>query len=225
MRITLYVVTLATVFLSATIAHAAEAQKIVPITLDPARAYVLVRMGERTPNLWNILSLAAYDEKLEDLRGKGRAKANPVVKPADRVVIIGPKSHLDEKDHVRTYLVAMTPGRYVIAGGPTTCFCLGSYQFEAVAGRITDLGTVYIGPENGASSWAALTHLRSSPDIEERGYTVADAMAVYRWTKKMTVPSALAGFPHAAADYNAARRFGNHSGQLLNRALPLDLAK
>ncbi len=202
-------------------ARAAEAMKMVPAALDPARGYVLVRMGERAPELWNLLSIAAYDDKAEDLRGKGRAKANPVVKGADRAVVIGPKPFIAADAHVRIYLVAVTPGRYVIAGGPTTCYCLGSYQFDVAPGRITDMGTVYIGAENGSSPWAALSQLRSSPDIEERGYTIADAMAVVPWQESMGMPDGIAALPRDAASFAPARRFGNHGGQLLNRALPI----
>jgi hypothetical protein len=214
----------ATMFI-ATPSMAADILKSVPEKLDPAKAYLLIRMGERSPNLWNILTLAAYDENNQDIRGKGRAKTNPVIKPADRFVTIGPKPFIAEQDHVRTYLVAVTPGRYVIAGGPTTCFCLGSYQFDAGANVITDMGVIYIGPENGSSPWAALSQLRSSPDIEARAYTVADAIAVYTQVPIINMPTTFETLPRTPVIYNAAPRLGNHSGQLLNRALPLDPSK
>lgn len=208
-----------------TAAQAAESLKIVPSQLDGTKAYVLVRLGERSPDLWNTLTLSPYDAVAEDIRGKGRAKGNPVVKPADRAVLISAKPFIAEQDHVRTYLVSMTPGKYVIAGSPTTCFCLGSYQFDAVAGQITDLGTIYMAPENGSSSWAALANLRSSPDVEARGYTVADAMAVYPWDSAMSVPATVASLPKVAAVFLIAKRFGNDQGKLLNRALPLEAPK
>jgi hypothetical protein len=215
----------ASLMISATAAQAAETLKVAPAQLDPAKAYVMVRMGERSPDLWNTLILSPYDEAAEDVRGKGRAKGNPVAKTADRMVVITTKPFIAEEDHVRTYLVSITPGKYVIAGGPTTCFCLGSYQFEAAVGQITDLGTIYIGPENGSSSWAALANLRSSPDIEARAYTVAEAIAIYPWKSGMPVPAALAALPKVPAIYTVAKRFGNHQGQLLNRALPLEASK
>jgi hypothetical protein len=202
-------------------ASAAETQKVAPAKLDPASAYVLVRLGERSPGLWNLFSISAYDAVNEDIRGKGRSKANPVPKGVDRAVLIGPKNYLLEQAHVRTYLTAITPGRYVIASSPTTCFCLGSYQFEAAAGTITDLGTLYMGPENGTSSWGDLSPLRSSPDIEERGYTIADAMAIYPAGAQTVRPQELRALPAVAAQYLVAKRFGNHGGQLLNRALPI----
>ena len=200
---------------------AAEALKAAPASLDPARGYVLVRLGERAPDLWNYLTLAPYDEQSEDVRGRGRAKANAVPKGADKHVMIGAKPFIAEEPHMRTYLMALTPGRYVIASSPTTCFCLGSYSVDVAAGQVTDLGSIYIGAENGSSPWAALSKLHSSPDIETRGYTVADAMAIVPASSEAAVPPALAALPRVAAEYRPVRRFGNHSGLLVNRALPL----
>lgn len=193
-----------------------------PATLDTAKAYVLVRIGERGPKgLLGTLMLSPYDPEAQDIRGRGRSKGNSLPPKADDKVVIGPGKALAGGDHVATYLVAMTPGRYVISNSPTTCFCLGSYQFEAEGGRITDLGLIYVGPENGTSPWAVLAQLRSSPDIEDTGYTVADAMAIYPWKEGMNVPALIAALPRQAATYSPAPRLGNHYGKLLNRALPL----
>jgi len=215
----------AALVLLANVATAATVMKVAPSALSPTSGYILVRLGERAPGVWNTLTIAPYDAALEDIRGKGRVKNNPVAKEADRSIVIGPKSFVGEGEHVRTYLVAVTPGHYVIQGGPTTCFCLGSYQFDVAAGRITDMGTIYLGPENGTSPWAALKRLHSTADIEERGYTVAEAMAVLPWRDTMGLPAGMAGLAREPARYAAATRFGNHDGQLLNRALPLGDAR
>lgn len=200
---------------------AADALKVAPTGLDPARGYVLVRLGERMPNVWNYLMLAPYDDQAEDVRGRGRAKANTVPKGADKQVMIGAKPFIAEEPHLRTHIVAVTPGRYVIASSPTTCFCLGSFSVDVAAGTVTDLGSIYIGAENGSSPWAALSKLHSSPDIETRGYTVADAIAIVPAKADTAVPPALAALPRVQANYLPVRRFGNHNGLLLNRALPL----
>lgn len=202
-------------------ASAADQLKVAPASLDPARGYVLVRLGERTPGVWNFLSLAPYDEAAEDIAGKGRAKARPLPKGADKAAMIREKPFLAEVGNHRTHLVALTPGRYVIASSPTTCFCLGSYSLEVKPGVVTDLGHVYLGAENGSSPWAALSKLHSSPDIEARGYTVPDAMAIVPATSETQVLAELAALPRVPAEYKPVRRFGNHGGQLINRALPL----
>lgn len=202
-------------------AQAADQLKVAPASLDPARGYVLVRLGERAPGVWNYISLAPYDEAAEDLAGKGRAKARPVPKGADKGVVVREKPFLSEGGSHRTHLVTLTPGRYVIASSPTTCFCLGSYSVEVRPGTITDLGHIYIGAENGSSPWAALAKLHSSPDIEARGYTVADAMAIVSVAAESPVPPELAALPRTPAEFKPVARFGNHGGQLINRALPL----
>lgn len=200
---------------------AAEMLKTAPSALDPAKAYLLVRMGERALGVWNYLTLAPYDEQAEDIRGRGRAKANPLPNGADKQVMIGTKPFIAEGPHVRTYLVALTPGRYVIASSPTTCFCLGSYSVDLSPGKITDLGNIYVGAENGTSPWGAIAKLHSSPDIESRGYTIADAIAIVPARPGAAMPVELTALERTVADYRPVRRFGNHSGLLVNRALPL----
>ena len=203
-------------------APAAESLKVAPASLDPKRAYLLVRLGKRDGKVWNLVSFYRYDPELEDLRGKGRAKANPVPRTEDKAAVVETKPFLAEDGNVRTYLVALTPGRWVIASSPTTSFSLGSWQFDARAGEITDLGTFYMGAENGSSIWPKLASLRSAPDIEDRAYTVADALLVEPAGGATPVPAALASLPRKPAQYLPAPRFGNHSGQMINAALPLE---
>ena len=195
----------------------AQSLKVAPASLNAGQGYVLVRLGKRTANLWNTLLIAPYDAALEDVSGKGRAKGKPRGKP----VLIGPKSFLAENGNIRTYLVSIAPGRWVLNASPTTCYCLGSYQFEVEPGVITDLGTILIGPENGTSIWQKLAGLHSSPDIEKRGYIVPDAMLVEAVTPKAILPETISDLPRQAANYQHAARIGNHNGLLLNRALPI----
>jgi hypothetical protein len=159
-------------------ALAADSLKVAPAALDPKLAYLLVRLGKRDEKVWNLVSFYRYDPQAEDLRGKGRAKANPVPQGEDKAAVVEPKPFLAEDGDIRTYLVALTPGRWVIASSPTTSYSLGSYQFDAKAGEITDLGTLYMGAENGSSIWPKLAGIHSAPDIEKHGYTVADALLV-----------------------------------------------
>ena len=203
-------------------APAADSLKLAPAALDPKLAYLLVRMGKRDEKVWNLVSFYRYDPQAEDLRGRGRAKANPVPKGEDKAALVEAKPFLAEDGDIRTYLVAVTPGRWVIASSPTTSFSLGSWQFDAKAGEITDLGTLYMGAENGSSIWPKLAGLHSAPDIEKRGYTVADALLVEPAGAATPVPAALSALPRRQAAYLPAPRFGNHSGQMINAVMPLD---
>lgn len=203
-------------------APAAEVLKLAPASLDSKQAYLLVRLGKRDEKVWNLVSFYRYDPEAEDLRGKGRSKGNPVPKGEDKAAVVDSKPFLAEEGNVRTYLVAVTPGRWVIASSPTTSFSLGSLQFDLKAGEITDLGTLYMGPENGSSIWPKLAGIRSAPDIEKRGYTVADAMLAEPAGASTPVPASISALPRRPAGYRPARRFGNHSGQMINAVLPLE---
>jgi hypothetical protein len=202
-------------------APAAEVLKAAPARLDPKLAYILVRLGKRDEKVWNLVSFYRYDPEAQDLRGKGRAKSNPVPKGEDKAAVIAAKPFLVEDGNYRIYLVAVTPGRWVIASSPTTSYSLGSWQFDAKAGEITHVGTLYMGPENGSSIWPKLAGIHSAPDIEKRAYTVADALLVEPATDATPVPDSLAAFPRRGAELLPAPRFGNHSGQMINAALPL----
>ena len=203
-------------------APAAEVLKLAPAALDPKLAYLLVRLGKRDEKVWNLVSFHRYDAKAEDLRGKGRAKANPVAKGEDKAAVVAAKPFLAEDGNIRTYLVVVTPGRWVVASSPTTTYSLGSYRFDAKAGEITDLGTLYMGAENGSSIWPKLAGLRSAPDIEKRAYTVADALLIEPVSPATAVPAALSALPRQPAAWKRAPRFGNHSGQMINAAIPLE---
>jgi hypothetical protein len=203
-------------------APAAETLKVAPAALDPKLAYLLVRMGKRDDKVWNLVSFYRYDPEAQDLRGKGRAKANPVPKAEDKAAVVGPKPFLAEEGDIRTYLIALTPGRWVIASSPTTSYSLGSYQFDAKAGEITDLGTLYMGAENGSSIWPRLAGIHSAPDIEKHAYAVADALLAEPATAATPVPAGLAALPRNPANFLPAPRFGNHSGQMINAVLPLE---
>ncbi|MGZ8286849.1 MAG: hypothetical protein ACXW27_15845 [Allosphingosinicella sp.] len=207
---------------AATPAAAAEVLKVAPASLDPKLAYLLVRLGKRDEKVWNLVSFYRYDDEAEDLRGKGRAKANPVPKGEDKAAVVAAKPFLAEDGNVRTYLVAVTPGRWVVASSPTTTYSLGSYRFDAKAGEITDLGTLYLGAENGSSIWPRLAALHSAPDIEKRAYTVADALLIEPVSPATAVPGALSALPRRPAAWMRAPRFGNHSGQMINAAMPLE---
>lgn len=206
----------------ATPAVAAEMLKVAPTALDPKLAYILVRLGKRDEKVWNLVSFYRYDAQAEDLRGKGRAKANPVPKGEDKAAVVAAKPFLAEDGNIRTYLVAVTPGRWVVASSPTTTYSLGSYQFDAKPGEITDLGTLYMGAENGSSIWPRLAALHSAPDIEKRAYTVADALLIEPVSAVTAVPPALSALQRRPAAWMRAPRFGNHSGQMINAAIPLE---
>ncbi len=159
------------------------------ITLNPAKAYVLMRSEAQTPlylmKVPTAEDQAAYDKMRADALAKAQEKyrkklasyerdlaaakaartstatlgdrpvepteANFLFTPFNQLaaVAIGPVNRF-AKTGVSTYLHEMTPGTYRVYGflglmGNAmmgSCFCMGSVQFDAAPGVITDLGLV-----------------------------------------------------------------------------------
>jgi hypothetical protein len=126
----------------------------------------------------------------------------------------------------KAYLVAVPPGAYRIYGqlfptpnGSTSgfCMCMGSVQFDAAAGAITDMGTIHYPITEAAvdrvsPSWNGLTPGRG-------GLTV---MRVEPASSATYMPPSLANLPHVDATYGAAGKIDNYFGVLIDRltALP-----
>ncbi|TRW16916.1 hypothetical protein [Glacieibacterium frigidum] len=133
-------------------AASAEPLTTVPTTLDPAKAYVLVEYkliantmanfpGSRKyyPQIFG-LSFARYDATLADVRGQGRAVANPA--PDKRPFEAFRNRPLVKGEGAQLFLIAVEPDTWVVQGWADTSFSLGSYRFQLAAGDIVDLGVV-----------------------------------------------------------------------------------
>lgn len=208
----------------------AEPLKKVPASLSPTKAYVLVEYqlqknpmasfpgSSKTIPLMSGLTLARYDARLQDVRGLGRAKSNPVAagKTAQEVfrnrpVVKGPQSRL--------FLLEVEPDVWVVQGYGNTSFSLGSYSFELRPGVVTDLGVVSAEPDwaegqkqatvGSVLSAAFLGPFAKRPDVAPlratfRPRTVAD----------LQVPAGLTVVP---VQFQGNATFGNYLGGLVNR--------
>jgi hypothetical protein len=110
-----------------------------------------------------------------------------------------------------TYLIAVKPGTYTIYGqvfGVTgaafgTCLCMGSVKFEAVAGKVTDLGQFLLPQEAGY------------PPEQANGGGLLPMVLV---PSTGTVPAGrLSGMPVVGADFHAADKMPNYFGILIDR--------
>jgi len=110
------------------------------------------------------------------------------------------------------YLLALEPGRYTIYGpliagangvAMGTCFCMGSIQFDAPAGKIVDLGTIGDGVKFGTGT-GVLTPARLG----------------------QATPAQLAGQTIVPATLRAAGKMPNYNGIMIDRmpAIPGVLA-
>lgn len=171
---------------------------------------------------WPSIQIAPFDEELNAFRGKGEAKKNKPPRNQTRSFYIRPKGHILEDGDFRHYLIKVTPGRYVLGGTERTCFCWGSLQFDVKPGVITDLGNIYIAPEDGTSYWEDLRELRVSNDLLTRPITITDAMRVDMPVTGQNMPDVLESFTAVPANYAPAKNFGNYYGRLANVMIGFD---
>lgn len=121
------------------------------------------------------------------------------------------------------HLIAVPPGTYRLYGERVEaqgtigfCLCMGSVQFDAPAGVITDMGTIHYPFADAAKdkvkpSWNGLTPGKG-------GLT---QMRVEPAVSSSYFPASLAGFKHITADYRAAGKTDNYFGTMIERLTPL----
>jgi hypothetical protein len=237
------------------------------ISLDPAKAYLLVRSpasldvkllrtarpdevdaykAERAAALDKARAkyakrLAGYERdilawnRMSDSDRSGQAKPERPVEPtddnlvfkaieSDKFVTLWGGRVFDRPSQAR--LIAVDPGTYRLYGQILEgangnaigfCLCMGSVQFDAAHGKITDLGSwryplVEALRDKVEPSWNGLT----------KGKGGLTAMRVEPMRADDPVPASLAGLPREAAAYRAAGKIDNFFGVMIERltALP-----
>lgn len=125
----------------------------------------------------------------------------------------------------QTRLIAVDPGTYRIYGQMIMgnngsafgfCLCMGSVQFDAAAGRVTDLGSIHFPlaqalRDKVKASWNGLTPGKG-------GLT---AMRVEPMQATDPVPAGVANLPRQAAAYRAAGKIDNFFGVQIDRLTTL----
>jgi hypothetical protein len=120
------------------------------------------------------------------------------------------------------HLIAVPPGTYRLygqifeAGGTGFCLCMGSVQFDAAAGAITDMGTMRYPKAEALKdkvdpSWNGLTPGKG-------GLTI---MRVEPADAETYIPPKLASLPRVAANYRAAGKIDNFFGVTIDRLTAL----
>lgn len=113
-----------------------------------------------------------------------------------------------------SYLHEVTPGTYRIYGqvdpllGFGVCYCMGSVTFAAEAGKIVDLGTVGLDPENSAEPEKGDS---SSPRV------AAYALAWFPANDMTPMDPRIASLPLYRADFRAAGKSANYMGIAISR--------
>jgi len=112
------------------------------------------------------------------------------------------------------YLHAVTPGTYRLHGqndpllGGGVCYCMGSVQFDAAAGSITDLGTLGANP---AGDEPPVKGDSSTPR------TFAFALTLMPASAETPVDPRLTSLPRTAAKLRAAGKMANYWGIAVSR--------
>jgi hypothetical protein len=213
---------------------AAKTLKQVPPSLDPAKAYILVEYrllknpyaggmpgSRKTMPLKAGLVFARYDPALGDIRGMGKATANPVAPGQQKGEGFRSKP-LAQGPGSRLFLLEVEPDIWVVQGFGGTSFSLGSYTFELAPGSVTDLGVVTAEPDwaegqkppnMGSLLKTALAGpFAKSPDIAPMRATFRP-----RGGGDIPIPAGIPAGKVRPVEFTPGARFGNYLGGLVNR--------
>ena len=217
--------------IAAAASASAETLKAVPAALNPAKAYILLEYrlldnpmanlpgSRKTLPLLTGLIFARYDDALGDIRGFGKAGANPV--PAKQVPTEAFRNReIARGEGSRLFLIEVEPDRWVIQGWGNTSFSLGSYAFTLAPGSVTDLGVAI-----GATDWAEGDRAMNGGDMFKMAllgpFAKRPAIAPMRVRFRargagdMAVPPTLGAVRPVA--FTPGATFGNYLGGLVNR--------
>lgn len=218
-----------------------------PSTLAPDRAYLLLRSGKAKSGLFAIEHVLVRAPSASDLTAYRAAREAAYRKELPRLqkqAKDGPVTSIDEfvfdykgeanafatkrSDNIDvgdlvTMLIEVPPGTYILYGtgvgsrGLVTCNCLGTVQFEAKVGIITDLGSLYADKVHGESPEP---HLEDNLGKSMFNYGFVLGQAVVPATSATPVVAGLQGLPRVVADYHAVGLF-REPGASINRLAPI----
>lgn len=200
------------------------------VSIAPDKAYFLIRVMEPADfDSGAVLARLLSDEELRNAIEKHRNGGDHDQEP--NVLFVQGRYHFAGTDNVRILLASGKPGRYILAGAAEggmsyttrgvmyTCLCLGTVQFEAKAGVITDLGTLLLARDDRPSPIPELAR-----QVHGRSFDVAPVplvLGIRPYVASMAVPDTLASFPRQAAAYRAFGPFPNYFGAPIDRLAPV----
>lgn len=211
----------------------AKILKKIPPELASTKAYILIEYklapnpyadlpgSPSTMPLRDGLSLARYDPVLGDIRGRGKAKENPVPEKQKSIELFS-NQPLVKTDKARLFLLEVEPDTWVIQGWGTTSFALGSYAFKLEPGTITDLGVVM-----GTHDWAEDQRVATVGEVFKSAMfgpfakkpDIAPMRATFweRGPEDIALPNTLPLDRIRKVTFIPDAKFGNYLGGLVNR--------
>lgn len=219
-----------------------------PTALAPDRAYLLLRSGKAKSGLYAVehvlvrvpstADLAAYRAARAEAYAKElprlqkQAKGGPVIqidafafdyKGSANAFATKRSENLEVGDLV-TMLIEVPPGTYILYGtgvgsrGLVTCNCLGTVQFEAKAGIMTDMGALYADKVHGESPEPYLED-NLGKSMFNYGFILGQALVPA--TDATPVLAGLRSLPRVAAEYHAVGLFREPGAGSINRLAPV----
>jgi hypothetical protein len=210
--------------LGAGAADAANPLKPAKFVWDPAKGYILARVGPtgddgKAPPVY----FARLGEDGDTIWSFGGRLINSK-KNLDAAMVWG-GDHFGSDGQTSLYLVPVNPGKWVIGGAGNTVMSLGSYGFDVKPGEITYVGTILTDRENGKSDIPELKPAKLSQDLVEFGtlmnIVMSDALLVKPAGEADPLPAAITAHPVTRATLQSDVRFNNFLAALINRATGL----
>lgn len=217
-----------------------------PTALDPAKAYLLFDSSRAKSGMVNISHVfmrvpaqkevdrfleakrAAYQKELPKLRRKARDDQVPSLEEyqfswsgAENTFAVDMGESLGKSD---TFLIEVPPGTYVLYGiavttrNLATCNCLGTVKFEARAGVITHLGSLYADKVHKDSP---VPYLEDNLGEQMFQYGFILGQALVPADGSTAVPPSLSSLPRVLARYEPVGMFREPGAQSINRLAPI----
>lgn len=223
-----------------------EPLRAVPAQLDKDRAYVLVRVSTAKSGLASIESVlmripqeeelaeyyaakkAAYETALAKRAKTNSSDSIPSLEEFDFTyskisnIFSIPAGKFLEDGEMRTILLSVPPGDYVLYGVATgdtlaVCNCLGTLQFKAEAGIITDMGALYADKVHKDSP---LPYVEDNLGPSMGAYLFVFGQALVP-ASETPPPAILNGLPIKSATYEVVGQFYEPGVALINRLAPV----
>ena len=189
-----------------------------PVVLQPEMAYLLYRSVVHedwiNPVERTLLIRVLTPDELSEIQAPHDKNYAFKTRP-NLIVLVGNDAYAKSGTEW-TYVAAVPPGAYILAGPPL--LCMGTVQFEARAGVITDLGYILKTRSNGPTE---IPELKPYAPAKHRVYFNPLLYAVRPYADGMFIPAALANLPRVSADYRAVDRFPNYLHFFIGRLAPV----
>lgn len=125
------------------------------------------------------------------------------------------------------FLTAITPGFWVVGSVGNTALSMGSYGFEVAPGKITHVGTILVGAEDGTSTIPEIASAKISDDLLNYGTLSKQLISwtiAWRPPVQEDIPSNLSAYSAVLATTpQRDTRFDNYISGLVGRAADLGL--